>query len=229
MCLNKIYFIILPHHSVKIKSMQIENNTVAVMAYKITLDDKNGELIEFADEQHPKPMVFGFNKMIPGFESKLLGHKPGDSFEFDLTADEAFGDYRNELVIDVPKSAFVVEGKLRDDLLFVENEIGMMDSQGNPIRGRIVELHDEHVKMDFNHRLAGKSLFVSGKVEDVRNVTPEDLNPSGGCGCGSGGCGSHEETSCCSGESEKAYEEDCPSCGNHAEERGKGSGNCGCG
>ncbi|MEE4258431.1 MAG: FKBP-type peptidyl-prolyl cis-trans isomerase, partial [Bacteroidales bacterium] len=157
--------------------MKIENNTVAVMAYKITIDDKNGELIESADAQYPKSMIFGLNKMIPGFESNLLGHQPGDSFEFNLTADEAFGDYRSEMVIDVPKTAFVVDGKLRDDLLFIENEIGMMDSQGNPIRGRIVELHDEHVKMDFNHKLAGKKLFVSGSIQDVRQVTTEDLNP----------------------------------------------------
>lgn len=207
--------------------MQIENNTVASMAYRITIDNKNGELIEFADEQNPRAMIFGFNKMIPGFESKLLGFMPGDVFEFSLSPEEAFGEYRSEMVIDVPKSAFVVEGKLREDLLFVENELGMMDSKGNPIRGRIVELHEEHVKMDFNHRLAGKKLYVTGTVQDVRMVTSEDLNPSGGCGCGSGGCGSHEESSCCSSGSEGNYEEDCPTCGKPAEERGKGSGNCG--
>ena len=211
--------------------MQIENNTVAIMAYKITVNDKNGELIEYADEQNPKPMIFGLNKMIPGFESKLMGFKAGDTFEFGLSEEEAFGGYRKEMLIDVPKSAFVVEGKLREDLLFIENEIGMMDSKGNPISGRVVELHDDHIKMNFNHRLAGKKLFVSGIIHDVRPLTAEDLNPSGGCGCGSGGgCGSDEESSsCCSTESEKVYEEDCPTCGNPAEERGKGSGACGCG
>jgi len=209
--------------------MRIDNNTVAIMAYRITLSNKNGELIEFADEQNPRTMVFGYNKMIPGLESKLLGREPGDTFEFSLNPEEAFGDYHSEMVIDVPKSAFVVEGKLRDDLLFVENELGMMDSKGNPIRGRIVELHEDHVKMDFNHRLAGKTLYVTGSVQDVRMVTAEDLNPSGGCGCGSGGCGSHEESSsCCSSTSGAEHEEDCPTCGKPAEERGKGSGNCGC-
>jgi FKBP-type peptidyl-prolyl cis-trans isomerase SlyD len=208
--------------------MQIENNTVAIVAYRITMNDKNGELIEFADEQNPRSMVFGYNKMVPGLENKLLGCKPGDTFEFSLNPGEAFGDYRSEMVIDVPKTAFVVEGKLREDLLFIENEVGMMDSKGNPIRGRIVELHEEHVKMDFNHRLAGKVLYVTGNVQDVRMVTAEDLNPSGGCGCGSGGCGSHEESSCCSSGSGGGYEEDCPSCGKSAEEKTKGSGNCGC-
>jgi len=210
--------------------MQIENNTVAIMAYRITLEHKNGELIEFADEHSPRPMIFGLNKMIPGFESKLMGYKPGDTFEFGLSEEEAFGEYRNEKLIDVPKSAFVVEGKLREDLLYIENEISMMDSQGNPISGRVVELHDEHIKMDFNHRLAGKKLFVSGVIHDVRPVTAEDLNPSGGCGCGSGGgCGSDEElSSCCSTDSEKVHEEDCPTCGKPADESGKGAGSCGC-
>ncbi len=101
--------------------MKIENNTVAIMAYRITIDSKDGELLEYADEHNPKSMVFGLNKMIPGFENKLLGYNPGDVFDFNLTEEEAFGAYRAEMVVDVPKSAFVVEGNLREDLLFIED------------------------------------------------------------------------------------------------------------
>jgi len=214
--------------------MKISTNTAAVVSYKIHTNNVNGELIEFADEKSPRVLIFGNKSVIPGFETHMDGLEPNDTFEFTLNPDESFGRYRNDLLVDVPKSAFEINGVLKEDLLYLGNEISMMDSGGNTVLGRVIEIAAESVKMDFNHKLADKSLFVSGKVHDVRFVTEEDLAPAGGCGSGCG-CSSKQETqsdSCCSSgdhhDHENAYDEDCPSCGNPAELRGKGHGNCGC-
>lgn len=213
--------------------MKIDNNTVVSLAYKIHADSTDGMMIEFAEEMNPRTIVFGFGKAIPGFEKKLNGLEAGESFDFELKPSDAFGSRRDEMVVNVPKAAFEVEGKLREDLLVINNEINMMDNQGNPISGTVREVRSEDVVMDFNHPLADKTLFVSGKVISVRAVTPEDLNPSGGCGSGCGCASEKEETSsCCSTEKEShhhEYDEDCPSCGNPADQRGQGIGNCGCG
>jgi len=216
--------------------MKIDKNTVVALTYKIHENAPDGKLVEFADEMNPRSLIFGFDRSIPGFEEKLSGLEVGENFDFKLAASEAFGAFRQEMVLNVPKSAFVVEGKLRDDLLFINNEISMMDDEGNPVKGIVRELRNEDVVMDFNHPLAGKSLFVSGKVMSVRPVTQEDLNPTGGCGSGCG-CSSgakEESSSCCSTESgnhhhQHEYEEDCPTCGNPADQRGQGVGNCACG
>ncbi len=85
----------------------------------------------------------------------------------------------------------------------------------------------------FNHKLADRSLFVKGKVHEVRFVTEDDLTPVGGCGSGCG-CSSKNETQSEASDlstgmvHEHVYEEDCPTCGNPPELRGTGQGNCGC-
>ena len=210
--------------------MKIDNNTVVTLAYKMHENATNGILIEFADELSPRSLIFGFDRTIPGFEKKLNGLEAGENFDFKLEASEAFGDYQEEKIVHVPKSAFMVDGKLREDLLVLNNEINMMDNSGNPLMGIVREVNEEEVVMDFNHALAGKSLFVTGKVISVRPVTQEDLNPSGGCGSGCG-CSSSADDACSTeGQGHQhEYDEDCPTCGNPADQRGQGIGNCGCG
>jgi FKBP-type peptidyl-prolyl cis-trans isomerase SlyD len=210
--------------------MEIQYNTVAHIAYKIHTGRPDGDLIEFADESNPRSMIFGYEKMIPGFEQNMLGKSTGDTVEFILNPEQAFGSYQQELLINVPKKAFMVNGQLREDLLFIGNEISMMDNQGNPARGKVVDLNGDSVKMDFNHPLAGKTLFIKGKVMHVRQVTEEDLQPKGGC-CGGGcGCSSEdpsEETHAHKHSQEEG--EDCQVCGNPPEMQGQGIGDCRCG
>jgi FKBP-type peptidyl-prolyl cis-trans isomerase SlyD len=233
------------------RMMKITKNTVAQVAYKIKLDEEQGEMIEFAGETSPRDMMFGFNKMIPGFETHMMGLGAGEAFEFSLSPEEAFGQYNDSLLIQVPLSAFMVNGVIKEDLLFLGNEISMMDSHGNPLKGKVLEIGEEAVKMDFNHPLVGRKLHVSGKVMGVREITEADLAPKGGCGSGCGCSSSNEaseEDSCCGGGGhghhhggggcgcsspeethDHAYTEDCPACGNPAELRGKGHGDCQCG
>ena len=224
--------------------MKISTNTAAQVSYKILTNDNNGELIEFADDKNPRLLIFGNNTLIPGFETHMAGLQPGQEFEFSLTPEESFGNYQNELMIDVPKSAFTIDGVLKEDLLYLGNEISMLDNNGNVVSGKVVELNTDNVKMDFNHKLAGSGLYVSGTVHNVRMVTEQDLAPSGGWGSGCG-CASNEKTAdpvpqeatgcgpgcgCTTSSSEdKVYEDDCPSCGNPSHLRGKGHGDCGCG
>lgn len=213
--------------------MKISTNTTAIVSYKILTDYNDGELIEFADENNPSPLIFGNNSLIPGLETHMKGLAAGDNFEFKLTPEESFGNYQNDLVVDVPKSSFEIDGEIKKDLLYLGNEISMLDNSGNAVLGRVIEVGSNSVKMDFNHKLADKSLFVKGKVHEVRFVTEDDLTPAGGCGSGCG-CSSKNETQSEASDlstgvvHEHAYEEDCPSCGNPPELRGTGQGDCGC-
>ncbi|MDE6772052.1 MAG: peptidylprolyl isomerase, partial [Muribaculaceae bacterium] len=63
----------------------------------------------------------------------------------------------------------------------------------------VTEVGDK-IKMDFNHPFAGLTVRYEGKVEEVRDATPEELQPSKGCGggCG-GGCDCGSEGDCATG------------------------------
>ncbi len=204
--------------------MIIDKNTVANVAYKIHIDNNNGEMIEFVDESNPKQMVFGINKLIPGFEEGLFGKGNGE-FSFYIEPEKAFGEFIDDLKVNVPKEAFMDQGEIREDLLFIGNKINMLDDRGNQMKGTILEVKDKEVLMDFNHPLAGKKLFVEGKIMSIRTATEYDLAPvSGGCGCGSGcGCSSNSansevQNSCgCESENESGG---CEACGTPMENDG---------
>src|SRR5690606_21842981 len=111
-------------------------------------------------------------------------------FEIRLSKNDAYGDVNEDAIVDLPKSVFLVDGKMDEELIAVGNTVPMMSSNGQRLNGLVLSIDDETVKMDFNHPLAGDDLFFAGKVLEVREASDEELAQilsGGGCGCGSGG------------------------------------------
>ena len=167
--------------------MFIDNNVVANLAYKIYLGGPQGDLVESVDEQSPREILFGIDRLISGFEKGLLGKGTGD-FSFKIKSEDAFGPYLEELKVPVPKEAFMDGKTLREDLLYVNNTINMLDQNGRQLRGTICEIHEKDVLIDFNHPFAGKNLFVTGNVLSLRSATEYDIDAHSGCGCGGHDC-----------------------------------------
>ena len=176
--------------------MQVSKNKVVSLSYELRLDGKDGEIIETVDANNPLMFIFGTDSMIPGFERNIENLKTGDNFAFLLGCEEAYGPALEEALVEIPKTAFVVDGEIDNDMFFEGNAIPMMDSQGNRHDGVVAEVKADTVVMDFNHPLAGDSLFFSGTVVEVRDATSEELSrghvnsncSQGSCsGCG-GGC-----------------------------------------
>lgn len=192
--------------------MVIEKNKVGVIAYAIHVDNEAGELLEKVEYSQPRTMVFGSGRMLKSFEDKLLGLRSGDSFEFLLSSEESFGDYNKDLLMEIPKTVFMVNGEIKPDTLVVGRVVPMMDGDGNPFDGRVVAVNESTVSMDFNHPLAGKSLFTKGEILNVREATYDELYPAAS-GCG---CGSHND-SCCGGGGHDHHDEEegCGVCDPH--------------
>jgi FKBP-type peptidyl-prolyl cis-trans isomerase SlyD len=140
--------------------------------------------------------IYGTGRLLPQFESNLLALKKGDNFNFVLGSDAAYGERREEMIIDVPLSIFETEGKIDENICRVGNEVPMMDRDGNRINGIINEITDTSVKMDFNHPMAGTDLSFSGKITDVREATAEEID---GVYTSCSSCGSRDEKAGCNG------------------------------
>ncbi|HOG20454.1 MAG TPA: FKBP-type peptidyl-prolyl cis-trans isomerase [Salinivirgaceae bacterium] len=172
--------------------MIIENDKLVSLTYQLKSDNANGEIIEIVTADNPLTFLFGQGMMLPKFEENIQGKKVGESFEFILDSTDAYGEYSEDNVIEIPSSVFELDKPENRNLVKVGNSIPMMDSAGNRLTGVVLKIEKDFVTMDFNHAMAGKQLYFTGKVVSVKEPSDEDLMMfNTGCsGCGGGDCSS---------------------------------------
>jgi FKBP-type peptidyl-prolyl cis-trans isomerase SlyD len=173
-------------------NMEIARNKFVTLSYELRLNDAAGELVEKTDANNPLAFLFGAGKMLQMFEDKLEGLKTGEEFKFELKPEEAYGEVNPQAIVDLPKNIFEVNGTIDESLLTPGNQVPMQDAQGNRLNGIVLEVTDDIVKMDFNHPLAGDTLFFSGSVLEVREATEDEIAEAAGlhetCSTHDGGC-----------------------------------------
>lgn len=168
---------------------------MVTLTYDLRVDDEKGEIIEQATNEKPLEFLYGAGVMLPKFESQLAGLQQGQPFQIKLSKKDAYGEVNNEAIVELPRHVFLVEGNFDEDLIKVGNTVPMMSSNGQRLNGLVLAVNEEHVKMDFNHPLAGEDLFFAGKILEVRKASDEEVAQiltGGGCGCGSGDCNSSD-------------------------------------
>ncbi len=156
---------------------QISKNKVVSLTYELKVLNEDGEqnLVETADDAHPMVFLFGASGLPDKFEEYLEGKSEGEEFSFALEAEEGYGDYDQGALVNIPKNVFEIDGKLDEEMLQEGNYIPMSDNEGNQMQGRVMEVHEDEVVMDFNHPLAGMKMFFDGKIIKVREATGEEL------------------------------------------------------
>lgn len=173
------------------------------VAYSYKLyNDANGELLFEADSKAPDVMVYGVShEIVPGLIAVLKDLAKDDKFSVTLPPAAAFGEKNPEYELTLDPQIFMRDGQLAEEVQ-VGALLPMMTAEGYRIEGKVIEI-DDKIKMDFNHPFAGMTVRYEGKVEEVRDATPEELQPSHGCGGCGGGCGS--EGCGCGSEGDAAH------------------------
>lgn len=210
-------------------------NKYVTVAYELYTDNDKGihELVEKAPIEHPFQFISGLGIALDSFESKILALAEGETFDFVLKVDEAYGPYEQDHVIELPKETFAINDRFDKDMVYPGAVLPLVNADGMRFQGLVLELKDNTVIIDLNHPLAGKDLHFKGQVVTMRDATNEEIQAlinHEGCNCGGdceggceGGCGGHHhehgEGECC-GKHEHGKGE---CCGKH--EHGEG---CGC-
>lgn len=157
--------------------MKAQNNTVVAVNY--TLNAQRGsepeKFIEQTSADHPFIFLFGSQQVIPDFEKNLEGKSAGDTFDFVIKAENAYGMPEQDYIVKLDKTIFVRDGEFDHENIKAGNEVPMYDKEGNELIGKVVEVGLEHVTMDFNHPLAGYDLHFTGTITSVRPATAEEL------------------------------------------------------
>ena len=199
--------------------MKISKDKVVEFIYELEVD---GNIVDHTTKERPLDYIHGTQGILPKLEAHIEGMEAGDKFTVTLAPEDAYGQVNPNKIIDLPKTAFEVNGQIREDLLVPGTRIPMMNSMGAVIPGVVLEVTENTVKMDLNSEMAGKTLHFTGEIISVREATAKELAEglhgefvhSNGCG---GGChGNHGGCGGCGG-----------GCGEGG--CGDGEGGCGCG
>ncbi len=177
-----------------------QNKYIAVTYKLYTVEDGKKELVEEATAERPFQFISGFGITLDAFEEKTAGLAEGETFSFELTKDEAYGDIDPAHVLDLDREMFCINGHFDHEHIFKDAIVPLQNEDGNRFFGRVLELDDKKVKMDLNHPLAGKTLCFEGRVIESREATNSEIEGmanrlSGeGCDCGCDGheCGCHD-------------------------------------
>ena len=136
-----------------------ENNTVKVH-YTGKLAD--GQVFDTSEGKEPLAFTLGQGSLIPGFEKGLIAMKLNEKKTINIAKDDAYGDPREDLIIEVPKSELPQE---------MTPEVGMglvsRTPEGQEMNLLVVEVREESVVLDGNHPLAGKDLIFDLEVVEI--------------------------------------------------------------
>lgn len=155
--------------------MKVEAKKVVSLSYELKNSKDATEITEKLTKESPLQFIFGNGSMLPEFENNIKDLSPGDTFNFMLTAEQGYGEIDENAIIELSKDIFMADGKLREDLVFVGNSIPMKDANGNLINGKVLKINENTISMDFNHAMAGSSLFFKGEIISIRAATAEEL------------------------------------------------------
>lgn len=189
--------------------MALDNKyiTVAYQLYTIEDGEEDNEPIEECSASHPFQFISKLGVVLPAFEAGVESVEKDGTFDFVIPCQDAYGEFKDELMFDVDKSIFCINGEFDSKYIYEGAVVPMQGEDGSRFNATIIEIKSDSVTIDLNHPRAGMDLHFKGTVVENRLATNDEVTEllnamsgcggcgggcSGGCGgnCGDGGCGS---------------------------------------
>ncbi len=128
--------------------------------YTGTLDD--GTVFDTSVGGDPVEFTIGEGTVIPGFEEAVLGMAPGDSKIAAVPATQAYGPYKDEMIVDIDRNLLPAD---------LEPEVGqhlqILQEGSQSAVVTVVDFSDSMVTIDANHPLAGHDLTFEIKLIEI--------------------------------------------------------------
>lgn len=123
----------------------------------------NGDVFDSSVDSEPLQFTTGQKQMIPAFEEAIIDMEPGEKKTFEISADAAYGQPREELTQIVERSMLPAEIELKVGL-----QLTAQDPNGQPFVVTVSQFDDEKVTLDGNHPLAGEDLTFDVELVEIR-------------------------------------------------------------
>ena len=174
------------------------------LTYDLMLKDSDGKLYKYESATRERPFRFitGIGYALDLFESNVGSLGVGDSFEFEIPSNQAYGEYSRENVLELDKGIFLRDGVFDDEHVKVGAVIPLSDGQ-QTFNATVTAITDNKVTVDLNHPLAGEDLLFKGIILESRPATESEidavLHPKcKGCSgsCSNGDCKNGDDCNC---------------------------------
>lgn len=125
-----------------------------------TLED--GTVFDSSEGREPLEFTVGSGQVIHGFDSAVMGMQVSEQKDILIPFQEAYGDAREDLIINHPSSEFPQE---------IDAHVGQVLELHNDVGGKIpaviTAVNDDFVTIDANHPLAGKNLKFKIELVEI--------------------------------------------------------------
>lgn len=122
----------------------------------------SGDVFDTSKDRQPLEFEIGSGKVIPGFEKGIIDMEVGEAKRITIKPEEAYGQRREELVVNVVKSDFP------DHITpSVGQQLQMKQQDGSSVNVIIAEIHEDNITIDANHPLAGHTLYFDVELVEI--------------------------------------------------------------
>lgn len=130
---------------------QIQNGDKVSVHYIGKLAD--GSIFDSTVGEDPFVFTLGEDDLIDGFVNAIQTMSVGDKKTVTLGVEEAYGEWHEDMIIEVPRSEMPADLELQ-----VGDELEVEDEEEEPMLVIVSEMTDTTVTLDGNPPLAGEAL-----------------------------------------------------------------------
>lgn len=129
----------------------------------------DGQVFDTTDNRAPFTFVVGSGAVIKGFDEAVCGMKSGQSTRVTIEPDKAYGPRDEANVVAIPRSSMPAQMNLLAGM-----QLKLPLQGGKALNATVVEVTDEHIRLDANHVMAGKTLVFDIEIVET-GLKPTDL------------------------------------------------------
>jgi FKBP-type peptidyl-prolyl cis-trans isomerase SlpA len=146
----------------------IQMGSEVLMHFTLRLED--GTVAETTEGEEPLRFVLGDATLVEGLELALYGLRAGDRQSLKIGPETAYGFTDSDDVQPIARAEFPMSMSLRRGMI-----IEFADPAGDTFPGRVKDLDEQQVTVDFNHPLAGHEITFEVEILEVRGGEPVPL------------------------------------------------------
>jgi peptidylprolyl isomerase len=123
---------------------------------------EDGSVFNSKKDGGPLEYTVGRKMVLGGLDKGVVGMHIGQKKKIIMEPEDAFGLRKEDKIKEFPKSKIPKGEELKIGMI-----LQTMDEDGNVETGKILEIKDDSLIVDYNHPMAGKSLTLHIELIDI--------------------------------------------------------------